>query len=93
MPSSPKKNKRKAEPAAKQPPASAKPEPATMPLGAKNYLFIALGVAVIALSYAAMYLEKAVDGFFSLDIAPFTLVGAYAWVLFAIFWRGKKRSD
>jgi len=61
-----------------------------MPLGAMNYLFIALGAAVIALSYTIMYFEKSVDGIFALDIAPFTLVGAYLWILFAIFWRGKK---
>ncbi|MGC8775336.1 MAG: hypothetical protein ACP5R6_08795 [Chlorobaculum sp.] len=93
MPSSPKKQKRKAEAAAKQPPAAAKPEPATMPLGAMNYLFIALGAAVLALSYAVMYIEKSVDGFFALDIAPFTLVSAYAWILFAIFYRGKRKQD
>ncbi|RXK82739.1 hypothetical protein EST62_10205 [Chlorobaculum sp. 24CR] len=91
MKSSPKKQKRTPEPAARQPPAPAKPAPATMPLGAMNYLFIALGATVLALSYALMYVEKAVDGFFALDIAPFTLVGAYAWILFAIFWREKKK--
>ncbi|NTU57680.1 MAG: hypothetical protein HGB00_01970 [Chlorobiaceae bacterium] len=58
-----------------------------MPLGAVNYLFIALGSAVLAMSYAFMYLEKEVDGFFALNIAPFTLVGAYLWILFAIFYR------
>jgi hypothetical protein len=63
-----------------------------MPLGAMNYLFIALGAAVLALSYAAKYVEKSVDGFFAFDIAPFTLVGAYLWVLYAIFWRGKKKQ-
>ncbi|MBN1928904.1 MAG: hypothetical protein JW764_05130 [Chlorobiaceae bacterium] len=64
-----------------------------MPLGAMNYLFIALGAAVLALSYTVMYIEQEVDGFFALDIAPFTLVGAYLWILFAIFWRGKKKPD
>jgi len=64
-----------------------------MPLGAVNYLFIALGAAVLALSYAVMYIEKEVDGFFALGIAPFTLVGAYLWILFAIFWRGKKKQS
>ena len=62
-----------------------------MPLGTVNYLFIALGAAVIALSYAGMYLEKAVDGFFSLNVAPFTLTGAYLWILYAIFYRPKSR--
>ncbi len=65
-----------------------------MPLSAVNYLFIALGAAVIGLSYAFMYIEKGVDGFFSLHVAPFTLVGSYLWVLFAIFYRpkGTKKS-
>ncbi|HWQ26122.1 MAG TPA: hypothetical protein VN367_04980 [Chlorobaculum sp.] len=87
MKSSAKKSVKKAEPAAPQ-------TPAVMPLGVVNYLFIALGAAVIALSYAFMYLEKEVDGFFALNIAPFTLVGAYLWILFAIFYRpdGKKKS-
>jgi len=92
MPSSAKKNRRKAKAeTAKQPLASAKPTPAVMPLGAVNYLFIALGAAVLAMSYAVMYIEKEVDGFFALGIAPFTLVGAYLWILFAIFWRGKAK--
>jgi len=64
-----------------------------MPLGAVNYLFIALGALVIALSYGGMYLEKAVDGFFSLKVAPFTLTGAYLWILFAIFYRPKKNAE
>jgi len=75
----------------KSPKGPASPGPAAqMPLGAANYLFIAIGVAVIALSYAGMYIEKSVDGFFSLSVAPFTLVGAYLWVLFAIFYRKKE---
>ena len=60
--------------------------------GEINDHFIAPGAALLALSYAAMYVEKSVDGFFALDIAPFTLVGAYLWVLYAIFWRGKKKQ-
>ncbi|NTU93960.1 MAG: DUF3098 domain-containing protein [Chlorobiaceae bacterium] len=64
-----------------------------MPLGTLNYLFIAIGTAVIALSYAGMYLEKAVDGFFSLTVAPVTLASAYLFILFAIFYRPRgKRS-
>lgn len=63
-----------------------------MPLGATNYLFIALGALVIVLSYAGMYLERAVDGFFSLQVAPLTLTAAYLWVLFAIFYRPKRNK-
>lgn len=64
-----------------------------MPLGAMNYLLIALAALVIALCYTFIYQENAVDGFFALGIAPFMLVGAYLWILFAIFWRGKKKQD
>jgi hypothetical protein len=63
-----------------------------MPLGAVNYLFIALGALVIVLSYAGMYIEKSVDGFFALYISPFTLIGAYLWVLYSIFYRPKSNK-
>jgi hypothetical protein len=89
MKSSAKRSPDKKGPKGQKGPAS--PEPAAqMPLGAANYLFVAIGVAVIALSYAGMYIEKSVDGFFSISVAPFTLVGAYLWVLFAIFYRKKE---
>ncbi|NTV92406.1 MAG: hypothetical protein HGA72_03755 [Chlorobiaceae bacterium] len=60
-----------------------------MPLGAINYSMIAFGVLVIAGSYAGMSLEKQVDGFFSLAIAPFTLVSAYVGIIFAVLYRRK----
>lgn len=66
-----------------------------MPLGAANYLLIALGALVIAGSYWGMYLERQVDGFFSLNIAPALLVGAYLLVGWGIMWkrRGEKRPS
>ncbi|NTU87691.1 MAG: hypothetical protein HGB27_00990 [Chlorobiaceae bacterium] len=64
-----------------------------MPLGAINYVMIACGAAVIALSYLGMYLERDVDGFFSLYISPFTLVAAYAWTVFAVLLRRKKEAS
>jgi hypothetical protein len=67
-------------------------KPVEMPLGTVNYLFIALGAAVIALGYAGMYLEKQADGFFALNVAPFLLTAAYLWVLFAIFYRPKGKK-
>ncbi|NTV05143.1 MAG: hypothetical protein HGA59_01355 [Chlorobiaceae bacterium] len=60
-----------------------------MPLGAINYIMIALGALVIAGSYWGMYLEKEVDGFFALFISPVTLIGAYLWVAFAVLYRQK----
>jgi hypothetical protein len=75
--------------------AGKKPEskPADMPLGAINYVMIACGAAVIALSYLGMYLERDVDGFFSLYISPFTLVAAYTWTVFAVLLRRKKEAS
>ncbi len=60
-----------------------------MPLERINYLLIGIGVAVIVFSYSIMYLENSAHGFFSLNIAPVTLVGAYAWILFALLYRKK----
>ena len=60
-----------------------------MPLAKINYLFIGIGVFVIAFSYTAMYLENRADGFFSLYVSPVLLVAAYAWILFALLYRKK----
>ncbi len=60
-----------------------------MPLGAANYLMIALGAAVISASYWGMYLERAVDGIFALFISPVTLIGAYLWIVYAVLYRPK----
>lgn len=60
-----------------------------MPLGAINYIMIALGALVIAASYWGMYLEKEVDGIFALFISPVTLIGAYLWVAFGVLYRPK----
>ncbi len=60
-----------------------------MPLERINYLFIGIGVAVIVFSYSTMYLENLADGFFSLYVSPVLLVGAYAWILFALLYRKK----
>lgn len=70
-----------------------KPE---MPLGKINYIMILLGAGVIALSYTLMYLEKNVDGIFALFVSPFTLLGSYAWIIFALLYRPpevKKSGD
>ncbi|TLU81699.1 MAG: hypothetical protein FDX21_11205 [Chlorobium sp.] len=64
-----------------------------MPLGAINYLMIAVGALVIAGSYFGMYLERAVDGFFALYISPFTLTGSYIWIIFALLYRSKKKRN
>ncbi|WP_237073340.1 hypothetical protein [Prosthecochloris sp. GSB1] len=62
-----------------------------MPLGRSNYLFLGIGVAVVALSYIVMYDENSANGFFSLYVCPATLVLAYGWILFALLYR--RRSN
>ncbi len=66
---------------------------ADMPLGTINYVMIAGGAALIALSYLGMYLERDADGFFSLYISPLTLVAAYVWIIFAVLLRRKKEAS
>ncbi|ABB24438.1 conserved hypothetical protein [Pelodictyon luteolum DSM 273] len=61
-----------------------------MPLGRTNYLTIATGAAVIAASFWGMAIERQVDGFFALNIAPFLLIGAYATVAVGILIRPRK---
>jgi len=64
-----------------------------MPLEAVNYIMIAIGVLVIAGSYGIMFLEKEVDGFFALRICPFTLVGAYIWIIYAVLYRPSQKMN
>jgi hypothetical protein len=73
----------------KQKPKQAAEIAATMPLEAINYIMIALGALVIAASYWGMYLEREVNGFFTLFISPVTLIGAYLWVAFGVLYRPK----
>ncbi len=63
-----------------------------MPLGAVNYIMIALGALVIAASYGIMFLEKKVDGVFALFISPVTLIGAYLWIVYAVLYRPKAQK-
>jgi len=63
-----------------------------MPLSAANYIMIACGSAVIVLSYLGIYLEREVDGFFSLNIAPLPLAGSYAWIAFSVLYRKKAKN-
>lgn len=73
----------------KKQPKKAAEEPKTMALGTVNYIMIALGALIIGASYWGMYLERNVDGFFSLFISPVTLVGAYVLIAFALLYRPK----
>ena len=76
----------------KRPRLNAAEKAADMPLGAVNYILIALGVLVIAGSYGIMFLEKEVDGFFALFVSPISLVAAYGWIIFAVLYRPSRKE-
>ncbi|MFN3385137.1 MAG: hypothetical protein ACK42Y_00940 [Candidatus Thermochlorobacter sp.] len=61
----------------------------TMPLRKENYLFIAIGVAMIIISYVLMAIDNSVDGFISLTLCPILLIGSYAWIVYAILYHPK----
>jgi hypothetical protein len=65
----------------------------TMPLRKENYLYIAIGVAVIIASYVLMALDNNVDGFISLTLCPILLIGAYAWIVYAILYQPKSEEQ
>lgn len=52
----------------------------------RNYLLLALGVALIVIGFTAMYLENAYKGFISLNISPILIVGGYAEIIYALLW-------
>ena len=76
----------------KRPQVNTAEKSADMPLGAVNYILIALGALVIAASYGIMFLEKEVDGFFALFVSPIRLVAAYGWIIFAVLYRQKQKT-
>jgi hypothetical protein len=65
----------------------------TMPLRKENYLYIAIGVAVIIASYVLMAIDNNVDGFISLTLCPILLIGAYAWIVYAILYHPKSEGQ
>ena len=77
----------------KKPQVKTAEKAAEIPLGAVNYIMIALGVLVLAGSYGIMFLEKEVDGFFALFISPVALVSAYGWIIFAILHRPTQKNN
>lgn len=52
----------------------------------RNYLLLLVGVALIVVGFAAMYLENQYQGFISLYISPILIVGGYAEIIYALLW-------
>lgn len=58
-----------------------------MPLGRENYIYLAIGVGGILLSYVLMVLDNQVDGFVSITLCPILLLVSYAEIIFAILYK------
>ncbi len=51
-----------------------------------NYVLLLIGVALISVGFAAMYLESAYLGPISLYVSPVLIVGGYAEIIYALMW-------
>ncbi len=51
-----------------------------------NYVLLLIGVLLITVGFAAMYLENAYQGFISLYVSPILIVGGYAEIIYALMW-------
>jgi len=60
-----------------------------------NYLFILIGIALVAIGFTAMYMENEVNGFISLFVSPLLILGGYGTVVYAIMAKrnGENHSD
>ncbi|WP_158705058.1 DUF3098 domain-containing protein [Salinibacter altiplanensis] len=58
----------------------------TLVFGNWNYVLLLIGVALIVVGFAAMYLEGAYQGFVSLYVAPLLIMGGYAEIIYALLW-------
>lgn len=61
----------------------------------RNYLFLLVGVALIVVGFAAMYIENTYQGFVSLYVSPILIVGGYAEIIYALLLSpsGEESSD
>ncbi len=64
-----------------------------MPLQKENYLFIAIGFAVILLGYLLIGIERDVDGFLSLNVSPILIIGGFIWIIYAILYKPKSNDN
>jgi uncharacterized membrane protein HdeD (DUF308 family) len=51
-----------------------------------NYVLLLVGVLLITVGFAAMYLENAYQGFISLYVSPILIMGGYAEIIYALMW-------
>lgn len=53
----------------------------------RNYILLAIGVALVALGFALMSIENEFLGTISLYVAPVIILSGYAEIVYAILWR------
>lgn len=59
----------------------------------KNYLLMYLGIGLIVLGFILMTMENKVEGFLSLNISPFLIVGGFVELVFAILYSSVKKES
>ncbi|MGQ9806565.1 MAG: DUF3098 domain-containing protein [Chlorobiales bacterium] len=64
-----------------------------MPLQKENYLFIGIGFAVILVGYLLIGVERAVDGFLSLNVSPILIIGGFIWIIYAVLYKPKSNNN
>ncbi len=64
-----------------------------MPLQKENYLFIGIGFAVIILGYLLIAFECDVDGFLSLNVSPFLIIGGFGWIIYAVLYKPNSNNN
>ncbi len=67
-----------------------------LPLGKKNYIFIAIGIAVILLGFLLMATEGFIDSSqfsLSLYVSPVLIIGGFAWIIYAILAEDKSTTN
>lgn len=72
---------------------SVKSVPERLPFGPKNYKLMAVGVAILAVGFVLLGVEKfkdAQDGFsIALHVAPVVIIAGYAEIIYAIMVKDK----
>jgi len=59
----------------------------------RNYVLLAVGVALVAIGFALMRLENEFLGTISLYVAPLLILAGYAEVIYAILWRSEETKS
>ncbi|MCA0446668.1 MAG: DUF3098 domain-containing protein [Bacteroidetes bacterium] len=64
-----------------------------MPFTRENYILMVGCIAIIILSFVLMAVENEADGWISLWLSPYLMVGGYAGLAFAILYRKKEKTN